>query len=38
MIVRKGLDSIKGGERENRLKEREHETFLCSIVRLYLQD
>ena len=38
MIVRKGLDSIEGGEREKRLKERRHETFLDSIKGLYLQD
>ena len=38
MIVRKGLDSIEGGERENQLKERGYETFLDSIERLYLED
>ena len=38
MIIRKGLDSIKGGERENRLKERGQEMFLDAVERLYLQD
>ena len=38
MIIRKGLDSIEGGERENRLKERGQEMFLDAVERLYLQD
>ena len=38
MIVRKGLDSIEGGKRENRLKKRGHETFLDSVEKLYLED
>ena len=38
MIVRKGLDSIEGGEREKRLKERGKERFLDSIERIYLED
>ena len=38
MIIRKGLDSIEGGERENSLKERGQEMFLDAVERLYLQD
>ena len=38
MIIRKGLDSIEGGEREKRLKERGQERFLDSVERLYLEN
>ena len=38
MIVRKGLESIEGGERENRLIERGQERFLNAAERLYLQN
>ena len=38
MIERKGLNSIEGGEREKRLKERGQEMFLDAVERLYLED
>ena len=36
MIVRKGLESIEGTEKENQLKERGQERFLNAAERLYL--
>ena len=38
MIIRKGLNSIEGGERERRLKERGQEMFLDAVERLYLEN
>ena len=38
MIIRKGLDSIEGGEREECLKERGQDRFLDAVERLYLEN